>query len=123
LVSAALVQDRDGERRVLDRAKTAMPSLALVFAYGGYAEWLVDWARRTPRIVLEIVRKPEGQRGFAVLPAAVGGRADAVGADRAPAPGPGLRTALRPLRAWVKWAMIGLMTRWLAPTPGRKTWT
>jgi len=43
-------------------------SLALVVADGGYAGKLVDWARRVPRIVLEIVRKPDGQRGFAVLP-------------------------------------------------------
>ncbi|MQA17687.1 MAG: IS5 family transposase, partial [Pseudonocardiaceae bacterium] len=68
LVTAASVQDRDGGRRVLDRVKMAMPSLALVFADGGYAGKLVDWAMRVPRMVLEIVRKPEGQRGFAVLP-------------------------------------------------------
>ena len=53
---------------MLDRAKMAMPSMVLVFADGGYAGKLVAWARQIPRIVLEIVRKPEGQRGFAVLP-------------------------------------------------------
>jgi transposase len=25
--------------------------------------------------------------------------------------------------AWVKWAMIGVMARRLAPGPGRKSWT
>jgi len=50
------------------RGQPHKPSLALVFADGGYAGRLVTWARQIPRIVLEIVRKPEGQRGFAVLP-------------------------------------------------------
>jgi hypothetical protein len=44
-----LVQDRDGGARVLDRARMAMPSLALVFADGGYAGRLVRWARRVLR--------------------------------------------------------------------------
>ncbi len=68
LVTAASVQDRDGGVRVLDRARMAMPSLALVFADGGYAGWLLAWARRVLHIVVEIVRKSEGQCGFAVLP-------------------------------------------------------
>ena len=123
LVTAASVQDRDGGRRVLDRAKMAMPSLALVFADGGYAGKLVAWARRIPRIVLEIVRKPEGQRGFAVLP-----RRWVV--ERTLAWLTGHRRLARDYErlaehseAWVKWAMIGLMTRRLAPGPGRKPWT
>jgi len=46
LVTAASVQDRDGGRRVLDRAKMAMPSMVLVCADGGYAGRLVAWARQ-----------------------------------------------------------------------------
>ncbi len=122
LVTAASVQDRDGGLRVLDRAKMAMPSLALVFADGGYAGRLVAWARQIPRIVLDIVRKPEGQHGFAVLP-----RRWVVERTLA------WLTAHRRLardyerlpehsEAWVKWAMIGLMTRRLAPAPGRQPW-
>lgn len=68
LVTAASVPDRHGGLRVLDRAKMAMASLGLVFADGGYTARLVAWAQRIPRIVLNIVRKPEGQHGFAVLP-------------------------------------------------------
>ncbi|MDQ2707030.1 MAG: transposase [Actinomycetota bacterium] len=44
------------------------PSLALVWADGGYAGKLVTWVERRPRILLDIVRKPEGQRGLSVLP-------------------------------------------------------
>ena len=68
LVTAASVQDRDGGRGVLARAKTAMPSITLVWADGGYAGKLVAWIQHHCRIVLEIVRKPEGQRTFEVLP-------------------------------------------------------
>ncbi len=68
LVTAASVQDRDGGRGVLARAKMAMPSITLVWADGGYAGKLVAWIQHHCRIVLEIVRKPEGQRTFEVLP-------------------------------------------------------
>ena len=61
LVTAASLQDRDGARRILDRARMAMPSIALVWADGGYAGKLVAWVARYCRIMLEIVRKPEGQ--------------------------------------------------------------
>ncbi len=105
---------------MLDRATTAMPSVVLVFAAGGYAGRLVAWPR--PRIVLEIVRKPEGQRGFAVLPRRwvvertlswlTAHRRLARDYERLP----------EHAEAWVKWAMIGIMTRRLAPGPGRKSW-
>ena len=68
LVTAASVQDRDGGRLVLDKARMAMPSIALVWADGGYAGRCVEFARRVLRITLQIVRKPDGQRGFEVLP-------------------------------------------------------
>lgn len=122
LVTAASVQDRDGGARVLNRAKMAMPSLALVFADGGYAGRLVAFARRLLRIVVQVVRKPEGQRGFAVLPRRwvvertlswlTAHRRLARDYERLPAHS----------EAWVKWAMIGLMTRRLAPKPGRRPW-
>jgi len=122
LVTAASVQDRDGGRRVLDRAKMAMPSLALVFADGGYAGRLVSWARWVPRFVLDIVRKPDGQRGFAVLPRRwvvertlswlTAHRRLARDYERLPTHS----------EAFVKWVMIGLMTRRLAPAEGRKPW-
>ncbi|GCE37791.1 hypothetical protein COO55_39840 [Rhodococcus opacus] len=41
LVTAGSVQDRDGGRRVLARAKTVMPSMVVVWADGGYAGKLV----------------------------------------------------------------------------------
>jgi len=43
---------------VLNRAKMAMLSLALIFADGGYAGRLVAFDRRLLRIVVHVVRKP-----------------------------------------------------------------
>ncbi|MDV7245368.1 MULTISPECIES: transposase [Rhodococcus] len=68
LVTAGSVQDRDGGRRVLARAKTVMPSMVMVWADGGYAGKLVAWIDTHCRIALDIVRKPKEQSGFAVLP-------------------------------------------------------
>ncbi|MDN5852290.1 MAG: IS5 family transposase [Actinomycetia bacterium] len=122
MVTAACVQDRDGARRLLDRLRFAMPSVALVWADGGYAGQLVEWARRVLRVTLEIVRKPADQKGFAVLP-----RRWVVERTLS-----WLMRCRRLVRDYerlpeshetmVKWAMIGLMTRRLAPEPGRRPW-
>jgi hypothetical protein len=45
-----------------------MPSLALVFADGGYAGRLVRWARRVLRTVVEVVRKPTGNMASPCYP-------------------------------------------------------
>ena len=68
LVTAASVQDRDGGRLVLNRARMAMPSIVLVWADGGYAGKLVAFAQQYLKMLVHIVKKPEGQRGFEVLP-------------------------------------------------------
>ena len=46
VVHAADVQDRDGARLVLKRAKAEFPSLQLIWADGGYAV-LIDWVKTT----------------------------------------------------------------------------
>lgn len=122
MVTAASVQDRNAAVRLLDRARTAMPSLALVWADGGYTGRLIGYARQVLRIAVEVVAKPEGQRGFAVLPRRwvvertfawlVRCRRLACDYERLP----------EHSEAMVKWAMIGLMTRRLAPAGGRRPW-
>lgn len=123
LVTAASVQDRDGARPALAATRKSLPSITLIWADGGYAGKLVQWAKTATRIALEIVRKPEGQRTFEVLPRRwVVERTLAWitkcrrldhDYERLPA------TSV----AMVKWAMIGIMTRRLAPTPGRQPWS
>jgi len=60
MVTAASVQDRDGGRRVLEKAKMAMPSLAHVWADGGYAGKLLAFVDSLCRITVEIVKIPKG---------------------------------------------------------------
>lgn len=78
VVLAASVQDRDGAKTTLLSAYLISP-IRFVFADGGFAGKLVDWARTILATVVHVVRKPEGQHGFAVF--------HAPGASNAPWPG------------------------------------
>lgn len=68
VVSAADIQDRDGAKLVLEKAKNELPKLKLVWADGGYAGQLIDWIKETLGWELEIVKKDENAKGFHVLP-------------------------------------------------------
>ena len=67
-VHAADVSDRDAAVWWLDVVCAAFPTLRLLFADGGYAGALVDWAREKLELTVEIVKKLAGQQGFVVLP-------------------------------------------------------
>ncbi|MEU7867120.1 IS5 family transposase [Dactylosporangium sp. NPDC049140] len=67
VVLAASVQDRDGAKTTLLSMYLAAP-IRFVFADAGFAGRLVDWAAAIVRTILHVVRKPEGQQGFAVIP-------------------------------------------------------
>jgi transposase len=74
LVLPASVQDRDGGRKLLLElrhrqlmARTAR-RVRHLFADGGFAGVLVGWARALLKTTIEVVRKPAGQKGFAVIP-------------------------------------------------------
>ena len=111
-----------GGRLVLDRAKMKMPSIVLVWADGGYAGKLVAFAQYYLHVLVEIVRRPTGQRTFEVLPRRwviertlswmMRARRLARDYERLP----------EHSEAFIKWSMIGLMTRRLAPAPGRRPW-
>ena len=67
VVLAASVQDRDGAKSVLLDTYLRTP-VRFVFADGGFAGRLLDWATQILRTTVHIVRKPADQRGFAVIP-------------------------------------------------------
>ncbi len=64
-VLAASWQDRDGAKTTLLSVYLNTP-IRYVFADQGFAGRLVDWAQRTLHMTIDIVRKPDGQRGFEV---------------------------------------------------------
>jgi transposase len=66
-VLAASTQDRDGAKSVLLDTYLRTP-VRFVFADGGFAGRLLEWATRILTITISIVRKPADQRGFAVIP-------------------------------------------------------
>jgi transposase len=67
VVLSAGVQDRDGAKSAL--LDTYLRTrVRFVFADGGFAGRLLDWANTILRTTLHIVRKPAGQQGFAVIP-------------------------------------------------------
>jgi putative transposase len=73
VVHAANIQDRDGAKLALEKlaakngkARRLFPRLKLIWADGGYAGQLIDWAKSLGRWTLQIVKRSEA--GFAVLP-------------------------------------------------------
>lgn len=68
LVTGAQVQDRDGAKLAASKLKGKFPRLLLFWADGAYAGELIDWFKAFANWVLEIVKKPDGQKGFQVLP-------------------------------------------------------
>ncbi|MFD7653957.1 IS5 family transposase [Actinosynnema sp. NPDC059797] len=68
LVTPASTQDRIAARSLLRRLRdTAGGRVRLVWADGGYTGTLLHWARKTLRLVVEIVQRPDLPY-FAVLP-------------------------------------------------------
>ena len=65
-VMAASVQDRDGAKTTLLGMHLTGP-VRFVFADAGFAGRLVEWAAQILSATLRIVRKPDRQRGFAVI--------------------------------------------------------
>ncbi|MGH3503416.1 MAG: IS5 family transposase [Nocardioidaceae bacterium] len=122
LVSSAALQDRDGGRLVLARAKMTMPSIVLIWADGGYAGKLIAFAQYRFRILVDIVKRTDKRPTFEVLPRRwviertnswlMRTRRLARDYERLP----------EHAEAMVKWTMIGLMSRRLAPAPGPRPW-
>jgi putative transposase len=71
VVPAANVQDRQGARPLLVGLATQLRRQRRMGAEGAYVGELENWTRGLPKwgkLRREIIRKPKGQNGFAVLP-------------------------------------------------------
>lgn len=122
IITTAGVQDRDGARTVLDRLRFTMPSVVLVWADGGYAGKLLQWARTRLRLVVQIVRKPLGIHTFQVLPRRWVVERTFAWITKCRRLDHDYERLPEHSEAMIKWAMIGLMTRRLAPGAGRRPW-
>jgi putative transposase len=69
VVHAANVQEQDGAKILMERIEGRHPRLRLIWADAGYnVQWLIEWVQTTYHWVLEIVKRPEGSKGFVLLP-------------------------------------------------------
>ncbi|MFD8492964.1 IS5 family transposase [Amycolatopsis sp. NPDC059657] len=69
LVTAANLQDRAAARLLLPALHAVQRGVSWIWADGGYTSAdLVDWAQKTLRITLDIVKKIVGQKTFVILP-------------------------------------------------------
>jgi putative transposase len=68
VVHVASIQDRDGARLLLTKAKSLFPRLQRIWADGGYAGQLIAWVQETCGWVLEIIKRSDGNKGFKLLP-------------------------------------------------------
>jgi putative transposase len=71
VVTAASVQDRDGAIQVLAVLRSKFSRLRLIWADQAYTGELIAWLwalRPWRKVRLEIVKRPEGTKGFLLLP-------------------------------------------------------
>jgi putative transposase len=115
VVHCAGIQDRDGAKLVLAPLQGAFPRLQRIWADGGYAGALVDWAAALAGWVLEIVPRPADTKGFVVLPKRWIVERTLAWLTRYRRLAKDFEETSRSSEAWVQLAMIHLMTRRLAP--------
>jgi putative transposase len=68
VVHVASIQDRDGARLLLAKAKGLFPRLQRIWADGGYAGKLIGWVQEACGWVLEIIKRSDVAKGFKLLP-------------------------------------------------------
>lgn len=123
MVTAASLQDRPAGRPLLRLLHRAQRRVRLVWADGGYTGTLLNWAKTTVNITVEIVTKIANQTGFVVLPRRwvaertfswiSQARRNVRDYERLPAHS----------EAFINWSMITIMTRRLTRPQTRATTT
>jgi transposase len=68
LVTVAGIQDRDGGLRLLALVRERFSTITHVWADGGYAGRLVDFAHKVLTLTVEVVKRTDDLAGFKVLP-------------------------------------------------------
>ena len=114
VVHPADIQDRDGAKLVLAKLKGHFPRLKLIWADGGYAGQLVDWAYAFGGWLIEVVKR--NSHSFEVLPRrwVVERTLGWLGRNRRLSKD--YEELTESSEAWVHVAMIHLMLKRLRPT-------
>ncbi len=115
VVHAADIQESDGAKLVLHKARGRFPRLRKIWVDQGYKAHFVTWAHALREWVIEVVTRPTGTKGFQLLPRrwvvertfAWLGRSRRLSKDYEGLP--------ETSEAWLHVAMIHLMLKRLAP--------
>jgi len=67
LVHSAGIQDRDGGRYLMSKAKTNGATFTKSYVDGGYRGAFIDWAKTVHDVIVEVVKRSD-IKGFVVLP-------------------------------------------------------
>lgn len=121
MVTSASVQDRDRALGLIARLFERFASVRHIWADVGYAGKLVEATRWFCGIAVEVVRTKEGQRGFEVLPRRWVVERTFAWITKCRRLDQDYERLIETSEAMVKWAMMRLMTRRLAPS-GRRPW-
>jgi len=68
VVHSAGIQDRDGAKPLLASVCDRITRLKLILADGIYNGDIAEWLKKHFSVVLEVVQRPEGSKGFTLLP-------------------------------------------------------
>jgi putative transposase len=117
VVHAANIQDRDGVQPALNETQDMCPSVTYAWADQSYRGDVIEWAANVLGITIEIVSRPADQVGFQVQPRrwvvertiAWLGRCRRLSKD--------VEHLVKNSVAWIYWASIQRMLRYLAPPP------
>jgi putative transposase len=114
VVHGAGIQDRDGAKLVIEILRGVSPRLRLIWADGGYAGQLVAWVAALTGWVLEIVKRSDDLQGFVVLPHRWIVERTFAWLTKYRRLTRDYEETTRSSEAWVRLAMIHLMSRRLA---------
>ena len=106
IVHSAGIQDRDGAALVLNKIRESFPGLELVWADGGYnAHQVQAAAAANPGLRVEIVKRSDDMKGFAVSPGAGSWNVPSRGSDGTAGWPRITKTSPRPLRPSSAWPL------------------
>jgi transposase len=117
-VHAADIQDRDGGVLLMASLFGPYPFLLKLYADGGYAgpQFQAGLRRALRRVEVEIVKRSDVARGFAVLPKRWIVERTIAGLNRCRRPAKDWECLNRNALAFLRWASVRLMVRRLCQT-------
>jgi putative transposase len=120
VVHAANIQDRDGVQPALNETQELCPSVTKAWADQSYRGDLIEWAAKVLGITIEIVTRSADQVGFQVQPRRWVVERTIAWVNRCRRLSKDVEHLAKNSAAWIYWASIQRMLRYLAPPPDQE---